>query len=225
MAKVSSDYLHSPRTVTTHGLVAFKVSDVWFCLQLFRTGTASALPLPLPVSAAAVVASAAAHLVPIAAVAFPSMYSALSSSASCSRTFLQAHLLLVLLEKDVGIDPSQVDDVIEDRHWSSSHTAFDGVCPRHLVRDAHAVLGVVVVHHKLWLCLHPTKGTHTCVHGAQDADILPRLSLLHSQSRITSAPNSSARCFTEGELLKLFANGANQAVNSQRSTAGDHLHS
>ena len=64
-------------TVTTHGLVAFQVSDVWFRLQLFWTGTAS-------VSASA---AAAAHLVPTVAAAFPSMYSALSSSASCYRTF------------------------------------------------------------------------------------------------------------------------------------------
>ena len=41
-------------------------------------------------AAAAVVASAAAHLVPIAAAPFPSMYSTLSSSASCCRTFLRA---------------------------------------------------------------------------------------------------------------------------------------
>ena len=55
-----------------------------------------------------------------------------------------------------------------------------------------------------WQALHsPTKGAHTCA-GAQDADILPRLSLVHSQSRITSALNSSARCFTEGELPFMF---------------------
>uniref|UniRef100_A0A671WQG5 Uncharacterized protein n=1 Tax=Sparus aurata TaxID=8175 RepID=A0A671WQG5_SPAAU len=36
---------------------------------------------------------------------------------------------------------------------------------------------------QLWFCLRPTKAAHTCVHGAQDADILPRLSLVHSQSR------------------------------------------
>ena len=76
-------------TVTTHWLVAFQVSDIWFCLQLFWTGTAS-----VSVSAA----SAAAHLVPTAVAAFPSMYSALSSSASCCRTFRRALLLLVLLE-------------------------------------------------------------------------------------------------------------------------------
>ncbi|XP_030253530.1 sorting nexin-7 isoform X1 [Sparus aurata] len=58
---------------------------------LYRTGTAS-----VSVSAAtAAVASAAVHLVPTAAAAFPSMYSALSSAASCCRTFLQALLLLV----------------------------------------------------------------------------------------------------------------------------------
>ena len=56
-------------SVTTQGLVAFQVSDIWFRLQLFRTGTAS-----VSVSAAAaVVASAAAHLVPTAAAAFPSI--------------------------------------------------------------------------------------------------------------------------------------------------------
>ncbi|KAL7399690.1 hypothetical protein ABVT39_000316 [Epinephelus coioides] len=61
---------------------------------LFWTGTAS-----VSVSAAAaVVASAAAQLVPTAATAFPSMYSALSSSDSCCRTFLRALLLLVLLK-------------------------------------------------------------------------------------------------------------------------------
>ena len=75
----SADYLRSPRTVTTHGLVAFQVSDIWFCLQLNPTGTAS-----VSVSAAAAaVGSVAAHLVPTAAAPFPSMYSALSSSASC----------------------------------------------------------------------------------------------------------------------------------------------
>ena len=80
-------------TVTTLGLVAFQVSNVWFRLQLFRTGSAS-----VSVSAAAaVVGSAAAHLVPTAAAPFPSMYSALSS-ASCCRTFLRALLLLLLLE-------------------------------------------------------------------------------------------------------------------------------
>ena len=65
-------------------------------------------------------------------------------------------------------------------------TAFDGVCPRHLVRDIHAVLGVVVVHCRLWFCLRPTKAAHSCMHGAQYSDILPRISLLHTQSRITT---------------------------------------
>ena len=54
--------------------------------------------------------------------------------------------------------------------------------PLHLVWDVHVVLSVVVVHHRLWFCIRPIKGAHTCVHGAQDADILPRLSLVHSQS-------------------------------------------
>ena len=70
---------------------------------------------------------------------------------------------------------------------------FDGVRPRHLVRDVHTVLGVVVVHDRLWFCLRLTKGAHTCVHGAQDADILPRLSLVHSQSRITTLQCWTAR--------------------------------
>ena len=63
-------------TVATHGLVAFQVSDFWFRLQLFRPGIASV--------SVAVVASTAAHLVPTAAAAFPSMYSALSSSAAAA---------------------------------------------------------------------------------------------------------------------------------------------
>ena len=84
-------YLCFPRTVTTHGLVAFQVSDVWFRLQLFRTSTAS---VSVP-AGAAVVASAAVHFVPTATAPFPSMYSALSSSDSCCRTFLRALLLLV----------------------------------------------------------------------------------------------------------------------------------
>ena len=143
--------------------MAFQVSEVWFRLQLFWTGTAS-----MSVSAAAsVVASAAAHLVPTAAAPFPSMYSAFSSSASCCRTFLRALLLLVLLQWDAGIDPNQVEYVIEDHHWLSY--AFDGVRPCHLVRDVLTLLGVVVVHHRLWCCLLPTKGAHTCVHTAQDA--------------------------------------------------------
>ena len=58
--------------LTQSAHTAFQVSGVWFRLQLFRTITAVA--------------------------AFPSMYSALSSSASCCRTFLWALLLLVLLE-------------------------------------------------------------------------------------------------------------------------------
>ena len=55
----STDYLHSPHTVTTHGLVAFQASDVWFRSQLFGTGTASGSVS----AAAAVVVSAAAHLI------------------------------------------------------------------------------------------------------------------------------------------------------------------
>ena len=82
-------------------------------------------------AAAAMVASAAAHLVPTVA-AFPSMYSALSSSASCCRTFLRVLLLLVLLQKDAGTDPSQVEDVIEVRHWLSSCTAFTQSESHHL---------------------------------------------------------------------------------------------
>ena len=49
-------------------------------------------------AAAAVVGSAIAHLVPPATASLPSMYSALSSSVSCCRTFLWALLLLVLLK-------------------------------------------------------------------------------------------------------------------------------
>ena len=41
----------------------------------------------------------------------------------------------------------------------------------------------------------------SCVHGAQDADILPRLSLLHSQSHITSALKHL------GQLRLLFHGG------------------
>ena len=75
-----TDYLRSPRTVTTHWLVAFQVSDVWFSLQLFRTGTASG---SVSAAAAAVVTSAAGNLVPTTTDAFPSMYSALSSRQLC----------------------------------------------------------------------------------------------------------------------------------------------
>ena len=83
---------------------------------------------------------------------FPPMYPALSSPASCCRYYLHALLLLVhSFEQDVGIDPSQVEDVIEDHHWPSSRTAFDEVCPRHLVQDVHAVLAVVIVYHRLVL--------------------------------------------------------------------------
>ena len=117
LVPVYSDYPRSPHTVTTHGLVAFQVSKVWFRLQLFRTGTAFVFMS----AGAAVVASAAAHLVPTATAPFPSMYSALSSSASCCRTFLRALLLLVLLEWDAGIDPSQGKDVKESFHlWQST---------------------------------------------------------------------------------------------------------
>ena len=42
-------------------------------------------------------------------------------------------------------------------------TAFDGVRPCHLIQDILTVLSVVVVHHRLWFCLHPTKDVHTCV--------------------------------------------------------------
>ena len=60
---------------------------------------------------------------------------------------------------------------IRCRHWSlpgrgcyrrlplaifAYRTAFDRVCPRHLVRDIHATL-CIDVHHRLWFCLRPTK--------------------------------------------------------------------
>ena len=90
----STDYLRSPRTVTTHGLVAFQVSDVWFRLQLFRTGTAS-------VSAAvAVVASAAAHLVLPAAAPF------------CPQ------LLCQLLQDFPPGSPAAAAPWMRCRHWS-----------------------------------------------------------------------------------------------------------
>ena len=41
-----------------------------------------------------------------------------------------------------GIDPSQVEDVIEDRHWPSF---LDGVHPHHLVRDIHTRLGLAIL--------------------------------------------------------------------------------
>ena len=129
----------------------------------------------------------------------PSMYSALSSSASCCRNVLRAILLLVhswfwcTPWIQCGHNPSQVEDVIEDRHWTSSQTA-----------DIHT-------------------------------DILPRLSLVHSQSYyhtsaptcLTAPPAVSQRntfpflsCFCSilphwdefSKLLFLFAHGANQAI-------------
>ena len=163
-------------------------------------------------ASAAVVASAAAHLVLTAAAAFPSMYSAHSSSASCCRTFFRSILLLVLLEWVASIDPSQVEDVIEDRHWLSFRLRRSTPSPSRPGRPC-CTWCCYSSYITDSFCLCPTKGAHTCVHNAQDTDILlPRLSLVHSQSGITSALNSSVRCFTEEELPFLFARGANQAI-------------
>ena len=108
-----------------------------------------------------------------------------------------------------------------DRLWWST--------PSHPVRDLHTVLSVVIVHHRLWFCLHPTKGAHTCVHGAQDADILPRLS---PESHHHAVLNSSACCFTEGGapifvcpwcqpgyIMQLYNN---ELLSKFTSTAGGH---
>ena len=90
------------------------------------------------------------------------------------------------------------------------------VHPHHLVRDVHATLGIVIVHHRLWFCHCPSKGAHTCVHSAQDADILSRLSLVHGQSRITTLQHLCVEqlhlLHGGGELPFLFAHGANQAI-------------
>ena len=88
-----------------------------------------------------------------------------------------------------------------EKIWSKTKkragaSAFDRIRPPHMVQDVHAVLGDVVVHHRLLLCLRPTKGAQTCVHSAQNANILPQLSLVH---RVASPHlSSSACCFTEG---------------------------
>ena len=93
------------------------------------------------------------------------MYSALSSSASCG-------------------------------HWSqpglecfktSTCAAFHGVYPWCLIQDIHSVLRVVIICHWLWLCFRPFGDAHTYVHGAQNAHILPRLSLVNGERRISSA--------------------------------------
>ena len=57
---ITGHSLQITSALLTHGLVAFQVFDVWFCLQLLRTSTASVSVF----AAAAVFASAAAHLVP-----------------------------------------------------------------------------------------------------------------------------------------------------------------
>ena len=180
----STDYLRSPRTITTHGLVAFQVSDVWFHLQLFHTGVAPCLSRLLLL------------LLLLLSTRFP-------LHVFCPQ------LLCQLLQDFPPGSPAAGAPWIKCGHLSQPgqgcyrrpppdifRPAFDRVHPCHLVRDVLTVLSVVV-HHRLWFCLRPTKGAHTCVHGAQDADILPRLSLLHIQNHITSAPNSFARCFTE----------------------------
>lgn len=53
--------------------------------------------------------------------------------------------LAALLEEDVGIDPSQVEDVIEYSYWPSTSSAFPRVWPCNLIQGIHIVLGVVKV--------------------------------------------------------------------------------
>ena len=120
-----------------------------------------------------------------AAVTIPSMYSALSSSGlSCCWCSLNMMWALI---------PAEEKDVKGDRHWPSSappvmeySLASGPGCPRRTW--CYCCTSQTLV------CLRPTKGAHSCVHGAQDADILPLLSLPHSQSRI----NSSSRCSRRG---------------------------
>ena len=179
---VYTDYLHSPCTVTTHGLVACQVSDVLFCLQLLRyclglrvcccNGCSRCCP-------------------PCADRRGPFPLHVFCPQLLCQllEEFLPGFPATGALLEDVGIDHSQAEDIIEDCHYPSSRTAIrDRNTPLHLVQDVLTVLAVVVVHHRLSFGLRPTKGAHTCVHGALDADILLRLSLVHNQSCITSAP-------------------------------------
>ena len=53
--------------------------------------------------------------------------------------------LAALLEEDLGIDPSQVEDVIEYSYWPSTSSAFHRVWPCNLIQDVHIALGVVKV--------------------------------------------------------------------------------
>ena len=143
LVTVYTDYLRSPRTVTTHRLVAFQVSDVWFRLQLFRTGTAS---ISVSAAAAAVASTAAAQLVDKMGPLIPARLRMLYKTAT-------GHLSLPPLTKyALAI-------------WSSTSTPYFVMLL--YITDSG-----------------PTKGAHSCVNGAQDADILTRLSPVHSQSHI-----------------------------------------
>ena len=72
----------------------------------------------------------------------------------------------------------------------------------HLVQDVHTVFCVVEVNHRLWFCLRPTKGAHTCVHGAQDASFF--LSFPWYTVRVTSFHYGRVE-----QLRSLFHGGGN----------------
>ena len=70
--------------------------------------------------------------------------------------------------------------------------------PSHLVRVL-AVLCVVVVHHRLWFCLRPTKGAHTCVQVLRmQTFFLGWYTVRVASFQHLRVVNSSARCFMEG---------------------------
>ena len=112
----------------------------------------------------------------------------------CQNSQRKRELLIIILKSNIT------------RTTVSSHFVFCQRRPR----------CVVIVHHRLWLCLRLTKGAQTCVHGAQDADILPWLSLVDSQSLHTLQHLRVEQLhllFHEGgRLLFLFAHSANQAI-------------
>ena len=188
MVTRNADYLRSPCAITIHRLVAFQESDIlssqlfqiWHCLR-YRVCTLCRLThgsFPLHVFCPQLLCQLLQEC--------PPDYSAAGA----------------LREQDVGIDPSQVKDVIEDRQWPSSCNAFDRICPCHLVQDILVVLGVVVVHHTLWFCLHRVKVlTPVCTELRIQTFFLcfpwctVRVASPHFNAFVL---NSSACCFTEG---------------------------
>lgn len=127
---VNTSYFCSSRTISTHGFVAFAAGVVRFIL--FADSPHLALsPFWCQLRGLIFLVGTLCQLrcCPFSLHELRSQLLCQSQQELPPGNFAAG----ALLEEDVGIDSSKVEDVVKYSHWPSTRTAFHRVCPCHLI--------------------------------------------------------------------------------------------